>query len=58
MENNLKSQDAHAGNTNVHGIEATKGMYQGLMTNWSLLMLSKVTRDMLMNDKIDINPSY
>ena len=58
MENNLKSQDAHAGNTNVHGIEATKGMYQGMMTNWSLLMLSKVTRDMWINDKIDIKQRY
>ena len=40
----LKSQEAHGGNTNVHGLEATKGMYQGLMTNFSLLMLSKVIR--------------
>lgn len=37
-------KDAHGGNTNVHGMEATKGMYQGLMTNFSLLMLSKVIR--------------
>ena len=50
VENISKSQDAHGGNTNVHGIEATKGMYQGLMTNFSLLMLSKVIRDMWNHD--------
>jgi len=40
-------KDAHGGNTNVHGMEATKGMYQGLMTNFSLLMLSKVIRELV-----------
>ena len=40
-------REAHDGKSNVRGKDATMEMYQGLMTNFSLLMLSKCTRELV-----------
>jgi len=39
--------EAHGGQTNVHASNASTGMWQGLATNFSLMMLSKTIRELL-----------